>query len=221
MKYYSIAIDGPAASGKSTAAKKVSKVLGFLYVDTGAMYRAFTLHMLNLKLDCKNEEDASKALETFSVHEDRMGHVFLNGQDVTERVRETDISNNVSYACAHTKVREECVRIQQEMAKNDSVCMDGRDIGTVVLKNADLKIYQVASVKARAERRYLENQRRGIPCELKEIEEDIQRRDYIDSHRENSPLTMAEDAILLDTSEMTIDEEVDAILNLFRKKVGA
>lgn len=221
MKYYSIAIDGPAASGKSTAAKKVSKVLGFLYVDTGAMYRAFTLHMLNLKLDCKNEEDASKALETFSVHEDRMGHVFLNGQDVTERVRETDISNNVSYACAHKKVREECVRIQQEMAKNDSVCMDGRDIGTVVLKNADLKIYQVASVKARAERRYLENQRRGIPCELKEIEEDIQRRDYIDSHRENSPLTMAEDAILLDTSEMTIDEEVDAILNLFRKKVGA
>ena len=107
------------------------------------------------------------------------------------------------------------------MAKTDSVCMDGRDIGTVVLKNANLKIYQVASVEARANRRYLENQKRGIPCNLKEIEKDIEKRDYIDSHRENSPLIKADDAILLDTSDMTIDEEVNAILELFRKKVGA
>ena len=209
MKYYSIAIDGPAASGKSTAAKKVSRILGFLYVDTGAMYRAFTLHMLNLSLDCKSREDAIKALESFHVSEDRNGHVFLNGKDVTDRVRQ------------HKEVREKCVAIQREMAKTDSVCMDGRDIGTVVLKNADLKIYQVASVEARANRRYLENQKRGIPCDLKEIEKDIEKRDYIDSHRENSPLVKADDAILLDTSDMTIDEEVNAILELFRKKVGA
>lgn len=220
MKHYSIAIDGPAASGKSTAAKKVSSILGFLYVDTGAMYRAFTLHMLNRSLDCKNREDAICALEDFEVSEDRNGHVFLNGEDVTDRVRQPDVSSNVSYACAHKEVRERCVAIQQEMAKRDSVCMDGRDIGTVVLKDADLKIYQVASVEARAKRRFLENQKRGIACNLTEIEEDIQKRDYIDSHRENSPLRKADDAVLLDTSDMTIDEEVDAILALFRKKVG-
>lgn len=219
-KIYSIAIDGPAASGKSTAAKKVSKALGFLYVDTGAMYRAFTLHMLRLSLDCRNEKDAHEALKTFHVSEDKSGHVFLNGEDVTDRVRETDVSNQVSFACAHKEVREECVRIQQEMSKNESVCMDGRDIGTVVLKNATLKIYQVASVKARAERRYLENKSRGIPSTLEEIEKDLERRDYIDSHREISPLRKADDAIVLDTSDMTIEEEVEAILRLFREKVG-
>lgn len=220
MRCYSIAIDGPAASGKSTAAKLVSKKLGFLYVDTGAMYRAFTLHMLNLDLDCKSPSDALIALKTFKVEEDRDGHVYLNGVDVTNRVRETDISNNVSYACAHKEVREECVRIQQEMSLKDSVCMDGRDIGTVVLKNADLKIYQVASVEARAERRYLENIQRGIKSDLEVIKKDIERRDYIDSHRENSPLRQADDAILLDTSDMTVEEEVNEILRLFKEKVG-
>lgn len=220
MRYYSIAIDGPAASGKSTAAKLVSKKLGFLYVDTGAMYRALTLHMMNLKLDCKSREDAIVALKTFNIKEDRNGHIFLNGLDVTDRVRETDVSNNVSYACAHKEVREECVKIQQQMSLTDSVCMDGRDIGTVVLKNADLKIYQIASVEARANRRYLENIQRGIPSNLEEIKSDIERRDYIDSHRENSPLRKADDAILLDTSNMTIDEEVEAILKLFKDKVG-
>ncbi len=220
MRCYSIAIDGPAASGKSTAAKLVSKKFGFLYVDTGAMYRAFTLHMLNLDLDCKSSSDALIALKTFKVEEDRDGHVYLNGVDVTNRVRETDISNNVSYACAHKEVREECVRIQQEMSLKDSVCMDGRDIGTVVLKNADLKIYQVASVEARAKRRYLENIQRGIKSDLEEIKKDIERRDYIDSHRENSPLRKADDAILLDTSDMTIEEEVNEILRMFKEKVG-
>ena len=220
MRYYSIAIDGPAASGKSTAAKLVSKKLGFLYVDTGAMYRALTLHMMNLKLDCKSREDAIVALKTFNIKEDRNGHIFLNELDVTDRVRETDVSNNVSYACAHKEVREECVKIQQQMSLTDSVCMDGRDIGTVVLKNADLKIYQIASVEARANRRYLENIQRGISSNLEEIKSDIERRDYIDSHRENSPLRKADNAILLDTSNMTIDEEVEAILKLFKDKVG-
>ncbi|MFA6830477.1 MAG: (d)CMP kinase [Bacilli bacterium] len=220
MKFYSIAIDGPAASGKSTAAKGVSKALGFLYVDTGAMYRALTLHMINLSLDCKSAADASIALKTFDVSEDRNGHVFLNGEDVTSRVREMDVSSLVSYACAHLEVREKCVAIQREMAKHDSVVMDGRDIGTVVLKDATLKIFQVASVEARAQRRYLENQSRGIASSLDEIKADIETRDYIDSHRANSPLCQAEDAILLDTSEMTIDEEIKKIIELFNEKKG-
>ncbi len=219
-RHYAIAIDGPAASGKSTAAKGVSKILDFLYIDTGAMYRAFTLYMMEQGKDPKKEEDALLLLPSFEMSEDSKGHVYLFKEDVTKRVRERDVSALVSYACAYKAVREKMVEIQRAMAERNSVVMDGRDIGTVVLPHADLKIYQVASVKARAKRRYLENQEKGIPCSLKEIEEDIEKRDYIDSHRENSPLTKAEDAILLDTSEMTIQEEIETIVSLFRKKVG-
>ncbi len=220
MSYYSIAIDGPAASGKSTAAKAVSKALGFLYVDTGAMYRAFTLYMMENNLDTKSEEDAKKLLPTLVLKEDREGRIFLNGRDVTKRVREEDVTALVSYACAHKCVREKMVEIQQEMAKNESVVMDGRDIGTVVLPNATLKVYQVASVLSRAERRYKEEISRNRDVSLEEIQKDIERRDYIDSHRENSPLRPADDAVFLDTSDLTIQEEIDAIIALFRKKVS-
>ncbi len=220
MPYYSIAIDGPAASGKSTAAKAVSKALGFLYVDTGAMYRAFTLYMIENNLDTKSEEDAKKLLPSLVLKEDRDGRIFLNGRDVTKRVREEDVTALVSYACAHKCVRERLVEIQQEMAKTESVVMDGRDIGTVVLPNATLKVYQVASVASRAERRYKEEIARNRIVSLDEIQKDIERRDYIDSHRENSPLKPAEDAIFLDTSNLTIQEEIDAIISLFRKKVS-
>lgn len=220
MPYYSIAIDGPAASGKSTAAKAVSKALGFLYVDTGAMYRAFTLYMIENNLDTKSEEDAKKLLPSLVLKEDRDGRIFLNGRDVTKRVREEDVTALVSYACAHKCVRERLVEIQQEMAKTESVVMDGRDIGTVVLPNATLKVYQVASVASRAERRYKEEIARNRIVSLEEIQKDIERRDYIDSHRENSPLKPAEDAIFLDTSNLTIQEEIDAIIALFRKKVS-
>ncbi len=220
MPYYSIAIDGPAASGKSTAAKAVSKALGFLYVDTGAMYRAFTLYMIENNLDTKSEEDAKKLLPSLVLKEDREGRIFLNGRDVTKRVREEDVTALVSYACAHKCVRERLVEIQQEMAKTESVVMDGRDIGTVVLPNATLKVYQVASVASRAERRYKEEIARNRIVSLDEIQKDIERRDYIDSHRENSPLKPAEDAIFLDTSNLTIQEEIDAIISLFRKKVS-
>ncbi len=220
MPYYSIAIDGPAASGKSTAAKAVSKALGFLYVDTGAMYRAFTLYMIENNLDTKSEEDAKKLLPSLVLKEDRDGRIFLNGRDVTKRVREEDVTALVSYACAHKCVRERLVEIQQEMAKTESVVMDGRDIGTVVLPNATLKVYQVASVASRAERRYKEEIARNRIVSLEEIQKDIERRDYIDSHRENSPLKPAEDAIFLDTSNLTIQEEIDAIISLFRKKVS-
>lgn len=219
-KNYAIAIDGPAASGKSTAAKAVAKRLSFLYIDTGAMYRAFTLWMIENGKDPRSEADAVSLIPGFEMEEDKEGRVFLSGRDVTERVRENDVSRLVSYACAHKAVRERMVEIQREMASRQSVVMDGRDIGTVVLPQADLKVFQVASVEARARRRFLENQKKGIPGTLEEIAEDIERRDYIDSHREHSPLMQAEDAVLLDTSEMTVAQEVDAILKLFLEKVG-
>ena len=217
---YSIAIDGLAASGKSTAAKGVAKKLGFLYIDTGAMYRAFTLHMLNLNLDPKSESDADIALQTFDVKEDTDSKVFLNGKDVTSRIREMDISFGVSYACAHYRVRQRCVEIQQALAKGNNVVMDGRDIGTVVLPKATLKIFQVASIEARAYRRQKENEEKGIKSTLEEIKKDIERRDYIDSHRENSPLRRAKGSLLLDTSDLTIEEEIDAVIKMFYKKIG-
>ncbi|MBS7383984.1 MAG: (d)CMP kinase [Candidatus Enterosoma sp.] len=220
MKTYSIAIDGPAASGKSTAAKGVAKALDFLYLDTGAMYRAITLYMIEKGLDTRSEEDAKSILDEVTMREDKNGHIFLNERDVTERVREEDVTKLVSYACAHKAVRERLVALQREMAKGESVVMDGRDIGTVVLPDATLKVYQVASVESRAKRRYLEELSKGKEASLDEIQKDIERRDYIDSHREHSPLRKAEDAILLDTSDLTIQEEIDAILSLFREKAG-
>ena len=220
MKTYSIAIDGPAASGKSTAAKGVAKALDFLYLDTGAMYRAITLYMIEKGLDTRSEEDAKSILDEVTMREDKNGHIFLNERDVTERVREEDVTKLVSYACAHKAVRESLVALQREMAKGESVVMAGRDIGTVVLPDATLKVYQVASVESRAKRRYLEELSKGKEASLDEIQKDIERRDYIDSHREHSPLRKAEDAILLDTSDLTIQEEIDAILSLFREKAG-
>lgn len=220
MKTYSIAIDGPAASGKSTAAKGVAKALDFLYLDTGAMYRAITLYMIEKGLDTRSEEDAKSILDEVTMREDKNGHIFLNERDVTERVREDDVTKLVSYACAHKAVRERLVALQREMAKGESVVMDGRDIGTVVLPDATLKVYQVASVESRAKRRYLEELSKGKEASLDEIQKDIERRDYIDSHREHSPLRKAEDAILLDTSDLTIQEEIDAILSLFHEKAG-
>lgn len=220
MKLYSIAIDGPAASGKSTAAKGVSKALGFLYIDTGARYRAFTLYRLREKKDTKSREDAISLLPSCNIEEDKEGNTYLNGENVSEQIRTPEVSNQVSYACAHLEVREKMVALQREMAKSQSVVRDGRDIGTVVLPNADLKVYQIASAQARAKRRYEEFVKKGIPCSRDEILKDIERRDYIDSHRENSPLTKAEDAIVLDTSDRTIEEETKAILSLFEQKAG-
>lgn len=215
MKTYQIAIDGPAASGKSTAAKIVAERLGFLYVDTGAMYRAFTLLMMEKGLDTKSREEAKTLLGTFTMNEDRDGHIFLNGKDVTKRVREQDVTSLVSYACAHKEVREHLVKLQQEMAMHDSVVMDGRDIGTVVLPFATLKVFQVASVEARAKRRYLEERQKGSSMTLAEIEADLKRRDDIDSHRAVSPLCPAPDSIRLDTSDLTIEQEVEKIIELF------
>lgn len=220
MPIYSIAIDGPAASGKSTVAKAVAKKLNFLYIDTGAMYRAVTLFMIENNLDCKKESDAHIAIEDIRIEENKDGKVFLNGKDVTERVRLKDVTDLVSYACAHGCVREAMVKQQRVMAKNHSVVMDGRDIGTVVLPDATLKVFQVASVESRTQRRYKENILKGENVTLEGIEEDIKQRDYIDSHRAISPLCRAADSILLDTSNLTIEQEIDAVLKLFDDRIN-
>ncbi len=220
MRHYSIAIDGPAASGKSTTARGVAKRLGFVYVDTGAMYRAFTVLCLEEGADPKNEEECLKLLDGCDIFEDSEGKIYLNGRDVTERVREKDVTNSVSYTCAYYDVRVRMVELQRKMASSVSVVMDGRDIGTVVLKDADLKVYLTASIESRAKRRLADNEKRGMPSDYDEIKKDIERRDYIDSHRENSPLSKAEDAIVVDTSNMSIEEEIERIILLFEEKVG-
>lgn len=220
MKYYSIAIDGPAASGKSTAGKGVSKKLGFLYLDTGSMYRAFTLHMMNLNYSCDDSLLATAALKSFKLDMKEDESIFLNGVDVSKRIRELDVSQNVSEACKHKDVREHMVYLQKQFALTNNVVMDGRDIATVVLPDADLKIYQVATVEARAKRRYDEMILKGIDVKYDDIVKDIERRDFIDSTRENSPLTKAKDAIVLDTSNLTIEEEINKIIELFISKTG-
>ena len=220
MRHYSIAIDGPAASGKSTTAKGVAGRLGFVYIDTGAMYRAFTLLCLEEGADPRNEEECLKLLERCDIYEDSEGKIYLNGRDVTERVREKDVTNTVSYTCAYRDVRVKMVELQRKMASSVSVVMDGRDIGTVVLKDADLKVYLTASIESRAKRRLVDNKKRGMPSDYEEIKADIVKRDYIDSHRENSPLSKADDAIVVDTSDITIEEEIERIISLFEEKVG-
>lgn len=220
MQKVIIAIDGPAAAGKSTIAKKVANQLGFVYVDTGAMYRAFTYYILKHNIDPQDEEKSCAVIDDVDIRLLPDGTVLCNDEDVTKVIRTSEVSRNVSYIASYKKIRLALVESQRKMAHNTSVVMDGRDIGTYVLPNADIKIFQVASVKVRAERRYKENLEKGITCTLAELEADIERRDYIDSHRDFAPLTQAPDAILLDTSDMTIDEVVDEILNIIAKKVG-
>ena len=214
-----VAIDGPAAAGKSTVAKLIAERKGYTYIDTGAMYRAFTLYCLRKGIDCQNEEECVKVIPEVHI-ELKPGHiVLLNGEDVSFAIRQTDVSGNVSYIASYKDIRLALVDEQRKMALSDSVIMDGRDIGTYVLPNAEVKIYQIASVETRAKRRYDENLSKGIPCTLEEIEDDVRKRDYIDSHRAFAPLKPAEDSIELDTSNMSIEEVVDAICNIIDKKV--
>lgn len=215
-----IAIDGPSAAGKSTVAKGVAKKLGFVYVDTGAMYRCVTLYVLRQQIDCQNEEEVVKCLPHIHITLSIDGRVLLNGEDVTFEIRTQKVVDNVSYIASNKGVRLFLVEQQRAMAKDISVVMDGRDIGTYVLPHADVKIFQIASVKERAKRRFVENISKGIVCTLEEVEKDLERRDYIDSHRNFAPLRKADDAISLDTSEMTIDEAVEAIIEIIKEKVG-
>ncbi len=220
MKYYSIAIDGPAGSGKGTIAKALAAKLNYLYIDTGAMYRAVGLYFLKHNLEI-TEENVKNNLNNINVklkYVDKELKVYLNSEDVSLEIRTEEASRASSKVSVFDCVREKLVSMQQKMALEANVIMEGRDIGTVVLPNANLKIFLTASVLERAKRRYKEQIEKGLEVSLDAIEKDIKERDYRDTNRENSPLKQAEDAILIDSSEMTIDEVVNKVLSLC--KVG-
>ncbi len=217
----SIAIDGPAGAGKSTIAKKVAKSLGFIYVDTGAMYRAMALYMIKNGIDASDSEKISATCTSADItikHENGEQVVYLNGENVNGLIRTEEVGNMASASSVNGDVRKKLVELQQKLAETTDVVMDGRDIGTVVLPGANLKVYLTASSRVRAERRFKELEAKGVECNLDEIEKDIIDRDYRDMHRENSPLMQAEDAILVDSSDMTIDEVAAMILRLYEEK---
>lgn len=219
MMNISVAIDGPAAAGKSTVAKKVAKILGYTYIDTGAMYRAFTWYCLKNGINCQDERASCSVINKVKIQLLPNDVVLCNGEDVTKPIREPFVSTNVSYIASYKDIRLALVEQQREMAKSNSVIMDGRDIGTYVLPNADVKIFQIASPETRAVRRYEENISKGIPCTLEEIEADVRKRDYIDSHRSFAPLKPASDSVLLDTSFLSVDEVVEEVINIINKKL--
>ncbi|TSO26260.1 (d)CMP kinase [Lactobacillus sp. LL6] len=217
-----VAIDGPASAGKSTVAKIIAKKLSFVYIDTGAMYRACTVIARNHGLDYGDEAGILKAIDEDGIElksENGEQKVYSDGKDISLEIRTPDISANVSQVSALAGVREKMVDLQRNMAGHTNVIMDGRDIGTTVLPNAEVKIFLVASAKSRAERRLLDFKERGIQTDqtVEEIEKDIAARDYKDSHRKISPLKKANDAIEIDTTSMTIDQVVDEILNKIKK----
>lgn len=212
-----IAIDGPAGAGKSTIARLASKKLGFLYVDTGAMYRAIALYLLDNDTDITDKEALDKALSEISidiVYADDVQHVILNGADVSSKIREERVGNMASKSAALPEVREKLLFLQRDIAAKNDVIMDGRDIGTNILPYAELKIYLTASVEVRAKRRYDELVEKGQSPDINIIKDDIEKRDYQDMHREIAPLKQAEDAVLLDSSYMTIEEVVEKIIAL-------
>ena len=216
---YQIAIDGPAGAGKSTIAKKVAKTKGFIYVDTGAMYRAMAYYLISCGISKDDEKAIGEKCEGAEItirYENGEQVVLLNGENVNVVIRTEEVGNMASCSSKHPKVRERLTLLQKELARTNDVVMDGRDIGTVVLPNADVKVYLTASAAVRAKRRYAELSARGERCDLKEIEADIIKRDEQDMKREIAPLRQAEDATLVDSSDMSIDEVVSAILDLCR-----
>lgn len=220
MKKIAVAIDGPAAAGKSTIAKIVAKRLGFVYIDTGAMYRCVTWFALSKGLDCQDEKAVCALINQINIVLNPDETVFCNNVDVTKEIRSLEVTQNVSYIASYKEVRLALVDQQRKMAENYSVVMDGRDIGTYVLPHAEVKIFQIASVQERAKRRYKENIQKGIACELKQIEKDLIRRDEIDSTRAFAPLRPADDSIQLDTSNMSIEEVSEAVINLILERTG-
>jgi cytidylate kinase len=215
-----IAIDGPAGAGKSTIAKMVAKELGFIYVDTGAMYRAMALFIIKKGIKAEESDKISKTCVEADItikHENGEQVVYLNGENVNGLIRTEEVGNMASASSVNGDVRKKLVELQQKLASETDVVMDGRDIGTVVLPNAELKVYLTASSKVRADRRYKELTAKGIDCDIDTIEKDIIDRDYRDMHREISPLKQADDAVLVDSSDMTINEVAEKIIQLFRK----
>lgn len=217
---YNIAIDGPAGAGKSTIAKMAAKKLDFIYVDTGAMYRAMALYFLRREIDAKDEKKIAEACEHINVtiaYQEGEQQVLLNGENVNAFIRTEEVSMMTSNTSKYPAVREKLLYLQRELAAANNVIMDGRDIGTCVLPDAELKIYLTASASERAKRRYLEQKERGVESDLAQIERDIIARDEQDMNREIAPLKQAEDAIYLDTSDMTIEEVVTKIISLVQK----
>lgn len=218
---YNIAIDGPAGAGKSTIAKKLAKELGFVYVDTGAMYRALAYYFMKKGIAAEQEDAIAEACEEADVtlcYEDGQQQVILNGENVGGVIRTEEVGKTASVTSAYPAVRKKLVALQKRLAASENVIMDGRDIGTVVLPDADVKIYLTASVAVRAKRRFDELVQKGTACEIDQIERDIADRDYRDMHREISPLKQAEDAVLLDSSELDIEGVVDAMKAIVKEK---
>lgn len=212
-----IAIDGPAGAGKSTIAKLVAEQLGFTYIDTGAMYRAVTYKAMkeNIQLNDANAIEEMLHKTSIVLKPSPNGQlVYVDGEDVSKEIRSNEVTSNVSKVATYPNIRKILVDMQKQLAKDGGVVMDGRDIATHVLKDAELKIFMSASVEERAKRRYLENQKRGIPSSLEKLIEDIELRDKQDRERETSPLVQAEDAIFIDTTNLTIEEAANEILQL-------
>ena len=216
-----IAIDGPAGAGKSTIARLAAKELGFIYVDTGAMYRAIALYFISNDTDTHDETSLKAALDNINiniVYEEGVQHVFLNLMDVSAEIRNEKVGNVASTTSALKPVREKLLNLQRDIAAKNDVIMDGRDIGTNILPNAELKIYLTASVDVRADRRFKELKEHGENPDIEVIKKDIETRDYQDMNREIAPLKQAEDAVYLDTSDMSISEVVDKIIELAKER---
>lgn len=221
-KKIQIAIDGPAGAGKSTIAKIVAEKLLFTYIDTGAMYRAVTYKAIqsNIQLNDSSKIEEMLNATTIELTPSEQGQlVFVDGENVSEAIRSNEVTSNVSEVAAHANIREILVAMQKELAAAGGIVMDGRDIGTHVLKEAELKVFMSATVEERAKRRQLDNERRGIDSTLEGLMEDIERRDKFDSEREASPLVQASDAIYLDTTELTIQQAVEEILRLAAERM--
>lgn len=214
-----IAIDGPSAAGKSTIADVLAEKMNYTHLDTGAMYRSVGYKAKQLSIALDNEEAIVEMIEKMNLQMNSDGSVILDGEDVSDKIRENDISMAASNVSKLNGCRVALVAMQQKICENGGYILDGRDIGTVVLKDAPVKIYMVASAEARAQRRVLQNIEKGIDANYEEILEDIKKRDYQDMHREFSPLMKADDAIEIDTSDMTIDEVVEKIMSIIEEKV--
>ena len=222
-KKISIAIDGPAAAGKSTVAKIVAKQLGYIYIDTGAMYRALTLKAIQNDVDVNNEKELSQLLSKMTIKlvpENGVQKVYIDQTDVSEAIRTPEVTRNVSFVAKHSLVREKMVDLQREYGVDGGVVMDGRDIGTHVLVNAEVKIFMIASVDERAQRRHIENLKNGFESDLDVLKEEIATRDKIDSEREVSPLKKANDAVSLDSTSKSINDVVEEILSIVKEKTN-
>jgi len=218
-----VAIDGPAGSGKGTVAKRIAKELKMINIDTGAMYRCVALQSIRAGIKVEDEEKIVKLLEKIEIEikpEADKDYIFLNGEDVTKQIRESDVTNIVSPISVILPVRTKLIELQRKMAEGKNIVMEGRDIGTVVFPNAEVKIYLDADVEERAKRRYKENQEKGIECTYEEILENVRTRDYRDSNRQYGALKKAEDAILIDSSNLTIDEVVEKVKKIIMSHLG-